>query len=195
MTTKAEAQGDHLITIWINNKRNKKMARDLNQCNFIGRLGKDVELRYAASGDAIANFTIAVGESWKDKQTGQKQEKTAWVPIVMFGKLAEIAGQYLQKGSKVFISGKFQTRKWQDQSGADRYSTEVVVDGFSGQMQMLDAKPEGGQNPVSQQAPQQAPQAQRAPQQPAMNQQQPNPANFQPQAPMQDGFSDPEIPF
>lgn len=138
------------------------MSNDLNQCNFIGRLGKDIDLRYTPDGKAIANFTIAVGESWKNKTSGQKEEKTTWVQIVIFGKLAEIAGQYLQKGSKVFVSGKFQVRKWQDQSGADRYSTDIVIDQFNGSMQMLDTRtdnanpaPNANQNP-NQQAPQQS---------------------------------------
>ena len=113
---------------------------DLNYCSFIGRLGKDIDLRYTSDQKPIANFSIAVGESWKAK-SGEKQEKTTWVNIVIFGKLAEIAGQYLKKGSKVFISGKFQVRKWEDSSGNDRYNTEIVLDSFTGSMQMLDGKP------------------------------------------------------
>lgn len=113
------------------------MANDLNRCEFIGRLGKNVEVRYTADGKAISSFSLACGESWKNKSTGQKQEKTTWVPVVLFGGLADIAAKYLTKGSLVYVSGKFTTRKWQDQSGADKYTTEVVVDGFSGQMQML----------------------------------------------------------
>ena len=103
------------------------MANDLNQCQFIGRLGKDPETRYTASGDAVANFSIACSESWKDKTSGQKVEKTEWVNCVAFKKLAEIIGEYLKKGSQVYVSGKMQTRKWQDKSGNDRWSTEVVV--------------------------------------------------------------------
>lgn len=110
------------------------MANDLNQCNFIGRLGNDPETRFLPNGDAVTNISLAVGESWKDQQ-GQKQERTEWVRVVAFRKLGEIMGQYLKKGSKVFISGKFKTRKWQDQSGNDRYSTEIVADN----MQMLDS--------------------------------------------------------
>ena len=114
------------------------MANDLNQCNFIGRLGKDPETRYLPNGDAVTNISIAVGESWKDKQ-GQKQERTEWVRVVAFRKLGEIMGQYLQKGSKVFVSGKFKTRKWTDNGNIERYSTEIVADN----MQMLDGKQEG----------------------------------------------------
>lgn len=146
-------------------QRIEKMANDLNRCEFIGRLGKDVELRYTPTGSAVANISIAVGESWKD-QAGTKQEKTTWVPVVIFGKLAEIAGQYLTKGSKVFIAGKFSVRKWQDQQGNDRYSTEVVVDTYNGQMQMLDGRPDNGQQPGQQQAQyQQQPQGQQQRQQ------------------------------
>lgn len=112
------------------------MANDLNQCQFIGRLGKDPEVRYMASGDAVCSFSLAVGEHWKDKATGNRQEKTTWVPIVIFGKLAEVAGEYLKKGSKIFAQGKFSVRKWQDQNGNDRYTTEVVLS----TMQMLDNK-------------------------------------------------------
>ena len=127
-----------------------KMANDLNNCNFIGRLGQEPEIRLAPSGDAIANFSIAVSEQWKDKNSGQKQEKTTWVPVVIFGKLAEVAGQYLQKGSQVFVSGKFQVRKWQDQQGNDRYNTEIVVDNFNGKIQMLGGN-QNGQQPANNQ--------------------------------------------
>ena len=123
------------------------MSNDLNYCSFIGNLGKDVDLRYTSDGKPIANFSIAVGESWKDK-SGQKQEKTTWVNIVIFGSLAAIAGEYLKKGSKVFISGKMQVRQWDDNSGNKRYSTEVVISQFSGKMQMLssaESKPKPAQ--------------------------------------------------
>lgn len=116
------------------------MANDLNQCSFIGRLGKDPEIRFLPAGGQVTSFSIACGSTWTDKNTNQKQEKTDWVPVVMFGKLAEIAGQYLKKGAKVFIQGSFKTRKWQDQSGQDRYTTEIVLDGFTGTMQMLDSQ-------------------------------------------------------
>ena len=110
--------------------------RGLNQVQIIGTLGRDPEVRYTPSGAAIASLNIATSEQWTDKQSGKRQEKTEWHRVVIFGKLAEIAGQYLTKGSQVYIQGKLQTRKWQDQSGQDRYSTEVVVD-MNGQMQML----------------------------------------------------------
>ena len=111
------------------------MANDLNQCNFIGRLGNDPEVRYLPNGDAVANISIAVGESWKDKQ-GQKQERTEWIRVVAFRKLGEIIGEYLRKGSKVYISGKMVTRKWTDKEGVERYSTEIV----GSEMQMLDSR-------------------------------------------------------
>ena len=109
----------------------------LNQCNFIGNLGKDPEMRYMTNGDPIANFSIACSETWKDKQ-GDKQEKTEWVRISAFGKLAEIIGQHLVKGSMVFISGKMQTRKWTNKEGQDQYTTEIVAH----EMKMLGGKPE-----------------------------------------------------
>lgn len=113
------------------------MARGVNKVILVGTLGRDPEVKYAANGNAIANLNVATSEQWNDKATGQKQEKTEWHRVVIFGKLAEIAGQYLTKGSQVYLEGKLQTRKWQDQNtGQDRYSTEVVLD-FNGQMQML----------------------------------------------------------
>ena len=111
------------------------MSQDLNQCHFIGRLGKDPETRYLPNGDAVTNIRIACG--WKTKE----KEGTEWVPVVFFGKLAEIAAQYLRKGSQVYVSGRFQTRKWQDKDGNDRYSTEIVAD----RMQMLGSKPQARQ--------------------------------------------------
>lgn len=111
----------------------------LNQCQFIGNLGRDPEVRTTQNGDKIANLRLAVSETWKDKQTGERKEKTEWVSVVIWGPLAGIADQYLRKGSKVYVSGKMETRKWQDQSGADRYSTEVVLRGFDAKLEMLDA--------------------------------------------------------
>jgi single-strand DNA-binding protein len=109
------------------------MAKGINKVIIVGNLGKDPEVRYSANGAAIANLTIATSEQWTDKQSGQKQEKTEWHRVVMFNRLGEIAGEYLKKGSQVYIEGKLQTRKWQDQSGADRYTTEIVAN----EMQML----------------------------------------------------------
>lgn len=110
----------------------------VNKVILVGNLGKDPEMRFAASGDAIANMTIATTENWKDK-SGAKQEKTEWHKISMFGRLAEIAGEYLKKGSSVYIEGKLQTRKWQDKEGNDRYTTEIVAN----EMKMLGGKPDG----------------------------------------------------
>jgi single-strand DNA-binding protein len=117
------------------------MSNDLNSCSFIGRLGRDPETRYLPSGKAVTHFSIAVGSSWKDKQTGEKKEQTEWVNIVAFEKLGEICAQYLKKGSQVFIQGAFKTRKWQDKEGKDRYSTEIIAN----QLQMLGGKREGAE--------------------------------------------------
>ena len=115
------------------------MARGINKVILIGNLGADPEVRYLPSGNAVANLNVATSEAWKDRQSGEQQERTEWHRVVIFGKLAEIAGQYLRKGSKVYLEGKLQTRKWQDQQGVDRYSTEVIID-INGQMQMLDSR-------------------------------------------------------
>ena len=150
----------------------------VNKVIVLGNLGQDPEVRFMPSGGAVANLTVATSESWKDKQTGEQKEKTEWHKVAIFGKLAEIAGEYLKKGSKVYLEGSLQTRKWQNQQGQDQYTTEVVVQGFNGVMQMLDGKPQGQQQ--QQQAPQQqfsnqTPQQQRqpyvAPQQQAPQQQ------------------------
>ena len=115
---------------------------------LIGNLGKEPEVKFMPNGNAVCNFSIATTESWKDKQSGAKQEKVEWHAITMYGKLAEIAGQYLTKGSSVYLEGKLQTRKWQDkQTGADRYTTEIICD----EMKMLGGKQEG-QAPAQQQA-------------------------------------------
>jgi single-strand DNA-binding protein len=120
----------------------------VNKVILIGNLGRDPEIRYTPNGLAVANFSIATTEVWKDKASGENQEKTEWHRIVMFSRLAEIAGEYLRKGAKVYIEGRLQTRKWQDQtSGQDRYSTEVLADS----MQMLDSKGSGA-NQVQTQA-------------------------------------------
>lgn len=118
----------------------------LNQCQFIGNLGRDPETRNFANGGKVCNLRIACTERWKSKD-GEKKEHTEWVSVsIMNDGLVRVAEQYLRKGSKVFISGKLRTRKWQDQSGADRYSTEVVLQGFDGTLVMLDGKSEGGGN-------------------------------------------------
>jgi len=116
----------------------------VNKVIIIGNLGKDPEVKFMPSGGAVANITVATSDTWKDKQTGEQKEKTEWHRVAIFGKLAEIAGEYLKKGSKVYIEGSLQTRKWQNQQGQDQYTTEVVVQGFNGSMQMLDSR--GGQN-------------------------------------------------
>ncbi|MDC9726871.1 MAG: single-stranded DNA-binding protein [Candidatus Thioglobus sp.] len=121
----------------------------INKVIIIGNLGQDVELKYTGSGDAVANISIATSETWTDRNTGQKQEKTEWHRVVLFRKTAEIANQYLHKGSKVYIEGKLQTRKWQDQSGADRYTTEIIAR----DIQFLDSKGAGAPKVDSQQAP------------------------------------------
>lgn len=120
------------------------MARGVNKVILVGNLGKDPEIKYTASGAAIANLTLATSESWNDKQSGEKVEKTEWHRVVAFQRLAEIMGEYLRKGSQVYIEGKLQTRKWQDQNGQDRWTTEVVAN----DMQMLGARGgEGGGQP------------------------------------------------
>lgn len=114
------------------------MARGVNKVILIGNLGADPETRYTANGNPVTNLRLATDESYKDRNTGQMVPNTEWHRIVLFGKIAEVAGQYLRKGSKVYIEGRLQTSKWQDQSGQDRYTTEIVVD-INGQMQMLDS--------------------------------------------------------
>lgn len=159
------------------------MARGVNKVILVGNVGQDPEMKYMPSGNAVTNISIATSESWKDKQTGQQQERTEWHRVVFFNRLGEIAGEYLRKGSKVYVEGSLRTRKWQDQSGQDRYSTEIVAS----EMQMLDSRNDGmgqqgqGQGGYSQ-APQQPaamPAQNAAPQ--AMGQQ---PAMAPPQQPM-----------
>ena len=121
----------------------------LNQCTFIGNLGADPDIRNFPSGGKVCNLRIAVSERWTDKQSGERKEYTEWVPVSIFSEgLIRVCEQYLKKGSKVFIQGKFKTRKYQDQSGNDRYSTEVVLQGFNGTLTMLDGRSEGGQSPA-----------------------------------------------
>lgn len=155
------------------------MSRGVNKVILIGNLGADPELKYMPSGNAMASLRLATDESYKDRDTGQLVPKTEWHRVALFGKLAEIAGQYLKKGSKVYIEGKLQTRKWQDQAtGQDRYATEIVVD-MGGQMQMLDGKSDGqAENHTHQKS---------SPQRQAQRQAQP--------APPVDDFQDSDIPF
>lgn len=182
------------------------MARGVNKVILVGNLGQDPETRYMPSGGAVTNVTIATSETWKDKQTGQPQERTEWHRVVFFNRLAEIAGEYLKKGSKVYVEGSLRTRKWQDQSGQDRYTTEIVA----AEMQMLDSRGgsaggyEGAYGGAPQQAapqqgapaqqyaapPQSAPQQrpQQAPQQP------PQQAPAAPAGGFDDSFDD-DIPF
>ncbi|WP_221074921.1 single-stranded DNA-binding protein [Agarivorans aestuarii] len=196
-------------------------TRGINKVILVGNLGQDPEVRFMPNGGAVANITIATSESWRDKQSGEQKERTEWHRVVLFGKLAEVAGEYLKKGSQVYIEGQLQTRKWQDQGGQDRYSTEVVVQGFNGVMQMLGGRQGGGQGQnMGGGAPQQqgnwggqqqaAPQAapaqqggfqQQAPQQPAPQQggyqQQAKPAPAPQQAPQQatQQFNEPPMDF
>jgi len=162
------------------------MSKGVNKVLIIGNLGQDPEVRYMPNGNAVANFTVATSESWQDQQ-GQKQDRTEWHRIVIYRKLAEIAGQYLHKGSKVYLEGKLQTREWQDQQGQKRYTTEIICH----EMQMLDSKQDGQPSYLGDQSRQAAsnqrqPQ-QRAPQQSAQRQAPPQ----QRPAPQQAGGYDP----
>ncbi|MFG0381065.1 single-stranded DNA-binding protein [Pseudomonas sp. zbq_18] len=151
------------------------MAKGINKVTLVGNLGNDPETRYMPNGNAVTNITLATGDSWKDKQTGQIQERTEWHRVVFFGKLAEIAGEYLRKGSQCYIEGRLQTREW-EKDGIKRYTTEIIVDmngkllltggASNGQPQQRQAHPQG--NAARQQPRQQAqrPQPQQAPQQP-----------------------------
>ena len=131
----------------------------LNKVQIIGNLGKDPEVRYLPSGDAVANITVATTEKWKDKQSGELTEKTEWHRINFFGKLAEIAGQYLKKGSSVYVEGSIHTRKWTDKDGQEKYSTEIRADS----MQMLGGRQDGGAPSQAAQAPRQAAPQRQAP--------------------------------
>ena len=161
------------------------MARGINKVILVGNLGKDPETRYFPDGGALTNVTLATSESWKDRTTGEQQERTEWHKITFRGRLAEIAGEYLRKGSKIYVEGKLQTHKWQDQQGQDRYTTEINAL----EMQMLDSRggasdDQGSSNRPQQQARQAAPQQQNQSQ--YQNQSQPEP--------MAQGFDD-DIPF
>ncbi|ATC93200.1 single-stranded DNA-binding protein [Pseudoalteromonas tunicata] len=170
------------------------MARGVNKVILVGNLGQDPEVRYMPNGSAVANVSLATAESYKDKNTGQMVDKTEWHRVVFFGKLAEIVGEYVRKGSQIYVEGKLQTRKWTDKDGQEKYTTEIVVDGFTGQMQMLGGRNEnaqaGGYQPQAQQGGF-APQQQAAPQQQGgfAPQQQGGGYAQQQQAPQQGGYS------
>lgn len=149
------------------------MARGVNKVILVGTLGQDPEVKYLTNGNAVCNLSLATSEQWKDKQTGEKKEKTEWHRVVMFGKVAEIAGEYCRKGSQVYIEGKLETREW-EKDGVKRYTTEVKVD-MQGTMQLLGGKPADGGNA--------APRAQQ--------QSRPSPQQSAPD----DGFDDSSIPF
>ncbi len=194
------------------------MARGINKVIIVGNCGQDPETKYLPSGNAVTNISVATTDAWTDKQSGQKQERTEWHRIVFFNRLAEIAGEYLRKGSQVYVEGRLQTRKWQDQSGQDRYTTEIVAN----EMQMLGGRqggmdqgfaPQGGGMPQQQPqqayqqqggyqqqaaAPQQAAPQQQAPMSPPPVQQQQAPQAAPQQAPAPQNFDnsfDDDIPF
>lgn len=152
------------------------MSRGINKVILVGNLGQDPEVRHTANGSAVTNITVATSESWTDKQSGQKQERTEWHRVVMFNKLGEIAGQYTRKGTKVYIEGSLRTRKWQNQQGQDQYTTEIVAS----DMQMLGGNPNNQQGAAGQ--PMQQPANQNYQQQPARQAQRPA------QQPMQQGM-------
>src|SRR5690606_34009699 len=171
--------------------RRVSMARGVNKVILIGNVGGDPEVRYMPNVNAVANVTLATSDSWKDKQTGQQQERTEWHRVVFFGRLAEIVGEYVRKGSKLYVEGRLQTREW-EKDGVKRSTTEVVVD-INGQVQLLDSRGQGGGDNMGQR-PQQSRTA--APQQQQQQQyaQQPAPAQQPQQMPDYDSFDD-DIPF
>ena len=116
------------------------MSRGINKAVIVGTLGRDPEIRYSSQGNAVVNISVATNDSWKDRQSGEARERTQWHRIVIFGKLGEIASQYLKKGSQAYFEGRIQTSKWQDESGNDRYTTEIIAN----EMQMLGRKPQNG---------------------------------------------------
>ena len=120
------------------------MAGSVNKVILIGNLGRDPEVRTMQNGNKVANLSLATSENWKDKNTGERKEKTEWHRVVIFGNLADIAERYLKKGSKVYICGQLQTRKWQDKDGNDKYTTEVVLQGYGGELTMLDGRGDSG---------------------------------------------------
>lgn len=130
------------------------MAGSLNKVTLIGRIGADPEVRRLNSGDAVVNLRVATSESWKDKNTGERQERTTWHSVVIFNEqLGKVAEAYLRKGSLVYLEGQLQTRKWQDQSGQDRYTTEIVLQRYRGELTMLDGKPDGDRQEHRQERP------------------------------------------
>ena len=150
------------------------MGKGINKVILVGNCGQDPETKFLANGSAVTNLSIATSESWKDKESGEMQERTEWHKVVFFNRLAEVAGEYLRKGAKVYVEGSLRTRKWQDQSGQDKYSTEIVAS----EMQMLDSRsdsPQAAPQQQAQQAPQQQPRQiqQQAPQQAPAGFQQP----------------------
>ncbi|EPS5732823.1 single-stranded DNA-binding protein [Cronobacter sakazakii] len=136
-------------------------SRGVNKVILVGNLGQDPEVRYMPNGGAVTSLRLATSESWRDKQTGEMKEVTEWHSVVLYGKLAEVAGEYLRKGSQVYIEGQLRTRKWQDQSGQDRYSTEVVVN-VGGTMQMLGGKQQSDQPKQQSQTTKQKPPSQQS---------------------------------
>ena len=124
------------------------MARGINKVILVGNLGNDPDIRYTAGGAAVANISLATTDSWRDKESGEQQDRTEWHRIVFFGRLAEVVGEYLRKGSQVYVEGRLQTRKWQDKSGNDRYTTEIVAN----EMQMLGGRGGGGAMPSNDQS-------------------------------------------
>ncbi|AMG57716.1 single-stranded DNA-binding protein [Pantoea vagans] len=143
-------------------------SRGVNKVILVGNLGKEPEIRYQPSGGAVANLTIATSEQWRDKSTGENKEITEWHRVVIFGKLAEVAGEYLRKGSQVYIEGQLRTRKWQAQDGTEKYTTEILVN-VGGTLQMLGGKQEAGQGNRPQPNQQQRPQQQAGPSTPPAN--------------------------
>ena len=153
------------------------MARGINKVILVGNLGADPETRYTANGAAVTNIRLATSESWRDKQTGENQERTEWHRVVFFSRLAEVAGEYLRKGSQVYVEGSIRTRKWQDQSGQDRYTTEIVAN----EMQML-----GGRGGEAESRPQQSS---------GFRDSQPSEQRQSPPSSNDDGFAEDDIPF
>jgi single-strand DNA-binding protein len=175
------------------------MARGINKVILIGNIGQDPEVKYMPSGGAVTNVSVATSETWKDKNTGQPQERTEWHRVVFFNRLGEIAGEYLRKGSKVYIEGKLKTRKWQDKDGVERYTTEIIAN----ELQMLDGRGDGQQQGGGmgggQQGGYQKPaQPQGGYQQPAQQAapayQQPQQGGYQQAAPQQGGYQKPAQP-